>query len=52
VKTQNQPSTTGVFVEGRSLLLGTQKLVDFVTVKKSVGKLLKSNKIFFTLILI
>lgn len=37
-KTQTAPSDSDVFAEGMALLLGTQKLVDFGTVKKSIVK--------------
>lgn len=37
-KTQSKPTTLDVFAEGIALFLGTEKLVDFGTVKKSIAK--------------
>ena len=37
-KTHSEPTTSDVFAEGISLLIGTEKIVDFGTVKKSIAK--------------
>ena len=37
-KTQSQPTTSDVFAEGMALMIGTEKMVDFGTVKKSITK--------------
>ena len=37
-KIKNQPTTSDVFAEGMAIFIGTDKIVDFGTVKKSIAK--------------
>ena len=37
-KIKNQPTTSDVFAEGMAIFIGTEKIVDFGTVKKSIAK--------------
>ncbi|MDD3004131.1 phenylalanine--tRNA ligase subunit beta [Flavobacterium sp.] len=37
-KIKSQPTTSDVFAEGMALFIGTEKIVDFGTVKKSIAK--------------
>ncbi|RZL31860.1 MAG: phenylalanine--tRNA ligase subunit beta, partial [Pedobacter sp.] len=37
-KIKNQPTTSDVFAEGMAIFIGTDKIVDFGTIKKSIAK--------------
>ncbi|WP_432671120.1 phenylalanine--tRNA ligase subunit beta [Flavobacterium sp. SM2513] len=39
-KTQGQPTTSDIFAEGMALYIGTEKIVDFGTIKKAITKAL------------